>query len=84
MRIEGSLRSNLLAAIASARRLRGARIHADTVEYWRRLADYGRRSSTQPLCESVGDLVSELDRELAHTSGRPRHAVSTPRKAGFD
>ena len=82
MRIEGSLRSNLIAAIASARRLRGARIHADTVEYWRRLADYGRRNSAQPLCESVVDLVSELDRELAHTIGRSRHAVPSARKPG--
>ncbi len=72
MRIEGTLRSNLIAAIASARRLRGTPIHADTVDYWRRLADYGRRNSTQPLCEPVVDLVGELETELARTSGGKR------------
>ena len=65
MRIEGSLRSNLLAAIASVRRLRGARVHGDTKDYWLRLLEYGRLNSTQPLCEPVSDLVAELEIELA-------------------
>ena len=65
MRIEGSLRSNLLAAIASVRRLRGADVHRDTKEYWVRLAEYGRRNSEQPMCEPVGDLVAELEDEIA-------------------
>ena len=64
MRIEGSLRSNLLAAIASARRLRGAPVHSDTKDYWVRLAEYGRRSSEQPMGEPVSDLVTELEGEL--------------------
>jgi len=65
MRIEGSLRSNLLAAIASARRLRGAHVHSDTKDYWQRLAEYGRRNSTQPTCEPVSELVAKLESELA-------------------
>jgi hypothetical protein len=65
MRIEGSLRSNLVAAVASARRLRGSPIHPDTVDHWRRLLDYGRLNSTQPLCEPVTELVAELECELA-------------------
>jgi len=65
MRIEGSLRSNLLAAIASIRRLRGAHVHSDTKDYWFRLLEYGRLNSTQPLCEPVSDLVAELEIELA-------------------
>ena len=65
MRIEGSLRSNLLAAIASARRLRGSDVHGDTKDYWLRLLEYGRRNSTQPLCEPVSDLIAELEVELA-------------------
>ena len=65
MRIEGSLRSNLLAAISSVRRLRGSPVHTDTKEYWVRLAEYGRRNSTQPACEPVSELVAELESELA-------------------
>ena len=64
MKIEGSLRANLLAAIASARRLRGAAVHSDTKDYWVRLAEYGRRSSEQPTSEPVSDLVAELESEL--------------------
>jgi len=65
MRIEGSVRSNLIAAITSARRWRGRRVHADTVQHWRRLLDYGRLVDRQPGGESVADLVSELEIELA-------------------
>jgi len=65
MRIEGSLRSNLIAAVASIRRLRGCPVHSDTVAYWRRLLEYGRLNSTQPQCEPVTELVAELETELA-------------------
>jgi hypothetical protein len=72
MRMEGSLRSNLLAAIASVRRLRGRPIHDDTIAYWQRLLEYGRRNSTQPLSDPVVDLVAALETELAHTRGHAR------------
>lgn len=65
MKIEGSLRSNLIAAVASVRRLRGSPIHADTIDHWRRLLEYGRLNSVQPLCEPVTDVVAELEQELA-------------------
>jgi hypothetical protein len=65
MKIEGSLRSNLVAAVASARRLSGSTVHADTIDHWRRLLEYGRLNSVQPLCEPVTDVVAELERELA-------------------
>jgi hypothetical protein len=64
MMIEGSLRSNLLAAIASARRLRGSHVHCDTRDYWLQLLDYGR-NCTQPLCGPVSDLIAELESALA-------------------
>ncbi len=67
MRIEGSLRANLIAAVASARRWRGRPVHKDTVEHWRLLLDYGRLAHRQPCGEAVGDLVTELEMELAHT-----------------
>jgi|KBSSwiStaDraftv2_1062776.scaffolds.fasta_scaffold55431_5 hypothetical protein len=43
------------------------RVHRDTVEHWRRLVDYGRRVHRQPCGEAVGDLVDELELELAQT-----------------
>jgi len=66
MRIEGSVRSNLIAAVASARRWRGRPVHRDTVDHWRRLLDYGRLVERQPTGEVVGDLVAELETEMAH------------------
>lgn len=66
MRIEGSVRSNLIAAVASARRWRGRPVHKDTVDHWRRLLDYGRLVERQASGESVGDLVTELETEMVH------------------
>ena len=62
IRIDGSVRSNLLAAIASVRRLRGKPVHADTITYWRRLVEYARRGSDHG--ESVTDLIADLESEL--------------------
>ena len=67
MQIEGTIRANLIAAIASARRLRGRPVHADTIKYWRQLLDHARRVSTQPQGEAFGDLVVELETELTHS-----------------
>ena len=64
MRIEGSVRANLIAAVASARRWRGRAVHKDTVDHWRRLADYGRLVERQPCGEAVSDLVAELEAEV--------------------
>ena len=66
MMIEGSVRSNLLAAIASARRWRGRRVHNDTIEHWGRLVDYAGRVATQPSGERISDLVTQLEAELIH------------------
>ena len=66
MQIHGSVRSNLLSAIASAKRWRGRAIHAETADHWRRLADYGRVVARQPYGEAVSDLVAELESEMAH------------------
>jgi hypothetical protein len=60
MKIEGSIRSNLISAITSVRRRRGRPVHKDTLTYWHAVLDHGRRS----LGEPVAELVAELDREL--------------------
>ena len=67
MQIEGSVRANLIAAVASARRLRGQAVHGDTIAYWRQLLDYARRVSTQSQAELFGDLMAELETELARS-----------------
>jgi hypothetical protein len=61
MRIEGSIRANLLAALASARRLRGSPVHGDTVGHWRKLVEHARKAG----CEADGELRGELEAELA-------------------
>ena len=67
MRIEGSIRANLLAVVASARRLRGHKVHRDTIDYWRQLLELARRAATQPQTEAFGDLMAELETELARS-----------------
>ena len=68
MRIEGSVRANLIAALASARRWRGRPVHKDTVEHWRKLVDYGRLVDRQPYGEAVGDLANDLEIEVARVT----------------
>lgn len=65
MQIEGSVRANLSAAIASARRWRGRPVHKDTIAHWRLLLDHGRLADRQPGGEIVSDLITELETELA-------------------
>lgn len=63
MLIEGSIRANLIAAVASARRLRGHPVHRDTINHWRQLLDYARKAAAHPG-ERLGDLMAELETEL--------------------
>lgn len=65
MKIEGSVRSNLLSAITSARRWRGRPVHKDTVNHWRGILEHGRRVGAGSLNEPVAELVAELENELA-------------------
>ena len=64
MRIEGSVRSNLIAAVASARRWRGQTVHKDTVDHWKRLLEYGRLVGRQPLGEAGNDVLIQLEAEI--------------------
>lgn len=64
MRIDGSVRSNLLSAISSARRWRGRAVHKDTIGHWQSVLEHGRRAGAGPLPEAVGELIAELEIEL--------------------
>jgi len=66
MPIEASIRANLIAAVTTARRWRSRPVHKDTADHWRQLIDYGRRLECQPSGEAVGELLTELDTEMAH------------------
>ena len=64
MKIDGSIRSNLLSAISSARRWRGQPVHRDTFNHWHGVLEHGRRAGASPLGEPVTELVAELELEL--------------------
>jgi hypothetical protein len=64
MKIDGSIRSNLLSAISSARRWRGRPVHRDTLNHWRSVLEHGRGAGASPLGEPVAELVAELELEL--------------------
>jgi hypothetical protein len=74
MKIEGSIRSNLISAIASVRRWEGRSVHKDTLTYWHAVLDHGRRSIGEPVAELVAELESELVRARKH---RPTASRST-------
>jgi len=74
MKIEGSIRSNLISAITSVRRWEGRPVHNDTLTYWNALLDHGRRSIGEPVGELVDKLESELVRAGKH---RPKASRST-------
>jgi hypothetical protein len=59
VRIEGAIRANLLAAIGSAKRLRGQPVHEDTLAHWRGIAEHARLSGSE------ADLLGELEAEIA-------------------
>lgn len=65
MKIEGSIRANLISAILGARRWRGRRVHRDTLDHWQAVLDHGRRAASRPLSEPLADLLAELENELA-------------------
>jgi hypothetical protein len=73
VKIEGSIRSNLISAIASVRRWEGHPVHRDTFTYWHAVLDHGRRSIGEPVGELVAELESELVRAAKH---RPKASRS--------
>jgi hypothetical protein len=65
MEFHGTLASNLTSAVQSARRLRGHPVHADTVDYWKRLLEHSRRELANGSTDHIHELVAELECELA-------------------
>jgi hypothetical protein len=71
MELHGSVERNLVAAIRSARRLRGHPIHADTLQHWIDLGHQARRqlaADPDSETETLKQLVADLETELADHS----------------
>ena len=72
MELHGSTEANLAAALRSANRLRGHRVHGDTVKFWADLVRHARRelsSSVMLPSDEVIRLVSELVLTIQQQSG---------------
>ena len=71
MKLHGSIRDNLVAAVRSARRLRAHPVHADTLRYWDDLLHHARRELAAGPGErpSVEPLIIELETEIASRPG---------------
>jgi hypothetical protein len=68
VKLHGSLKDNLAAAVRSARRLRGRAVHADTLRFWSDLLDHARDGDAggpAPRTFSVEQVIVELETELA-------------------
>ena len=72
MELHGSTEANLVAALRSANRLRGHRVHGDTLKFWADLVRHARRelsSSVMLPSDTVIRLVSELELTIQQQSG---------------
>lgn len=72
VQIEGSISTNLKAAIASADRLAGHPVHGDTLQFWRDLLSHARANlaSCDGEARSIEPLVGELQSQLAARDSR--------------
>jgi hypothetical protein len=72
MELHGSTEANLVAALRSANRLRGHRVHGDTLKFWADLVRHARRelsSSVMLPSDTLICLVSELELTIQQQSG---------------
>ena len=67
MELHGSVQGNLIAAIRSARRLRGHPVHPDTLGHWTSLLHQARRQlgADPGSTDAIRQLVADLETELA-------------------
>lgn len=66
MELHGTIETNLLGAIQSARRLKGHPVHADTLDHWTGVLSEARRElSADDASNGIRGLVVELELELA-------------------
>jgi HPt (histidine-containing phosphotransfer) domain-containing protein len=72
MEMHGTVEANLVSAIASAKRLRGHPVHADTIAHWSDLLHHALRelaTDQSPHRQALMQLVAELEAEVAHRGG---------------
>jgi hypothetical protein len=71
MELHGSTEANLVAALRSANRLRGHRVHGDTLKFWADLVRHARRevsSNVMLPTDTLIRLVSELELTIQQQS----------------
>ncbi len=81
MELHGSTRDNLVAALRSARRLRGHAVYSDTLSHWGNLLHHARRELTardNSRAVGVEQLLRDLEWELAQ---RTADAAPAPPEA---
>jgi hypothetical protein len=70
MELSGTIAHNLRCAIDSAKRLRGKRIHADTLDFWRSLISHALRDQQRKTDGSgwlISELVAKLEKEISES-----------------
>lgn len=65
MELYGTVANNLTSAVQSARRLRGHRVHPDTLDHWSGLLDHARQALAEGSTEPIQTLILELENEIA-------------------
>jgi hypothetical protein len=65
MNLVGSIHANLRAALQSARRLKGVRVHPDTIDHWRSLVTVARSEQVAMESFRTRELTDDLEREIS-------------------
>lgn len=71
MELHGTTEANLVAAVRSARRLRGHPVHADTVKHWTDLLHQARQqlaAGDADAPDALRQLIADLETELVDHS----------------
>jgi hypothetical protein len=64
MNFVGTIHANLRAALQSARRLKGSRVHPDTIEHWTGLVAVARSEQLAMESFRTRELTDDLEREI--------------------
>jgi hypothetical protein len=72
MELDGSLVTNLEAAVRSLQRLRGQRVYPDTLQFWGELLATARRAMgmmIDPETTKIASLADQLEAEIREHRG---------------
>jgi hypothetical protein len=80
MELVGSLRDNLSAAVASARRHRGHLVYRETLAFWADLLTHARRLKAEGSveAENIDELLAALDLAVSERRGSQGMETNLP------